>query len=293
MSNKNEGYIHVNSNQTLPIADYVSRLFPEMTSLQVQEAASVYEEYGTPVEQAIMAMGDCEPCNLLLKILGYTPFSSCSHLCLPDVQLARDIRGSFVEGQFAQSVSLWFDGRRRDSLLSYPRIMLKTFPTTSTGTPSSCPSHRILDALHSPVNSPPYKHRKLVFESIMSFAKYYDPNTKFDPTDITPHWDEYADGQTEMLFNRTEAGEAVAVPFETDPSLLRRCAYVFASLKTRCEDYDGDGFIGFGRRWRLRRRNDLIQVDKGWMCDAGVAGQLHCVYLFVNLFIAIITAYRS
>ena len=60
----------------------------------------------------------------------------------------------------------------------------------------------------------------------MSVAKYYDVNIKFDPSNITPHWDEYNMGKTEMLFNRTEAGAPVVTPITTDSTLVERCAYV-------------------------------------------------------------------
>ena len=60
----------------------------------------------------------------------------------------------------------------------------------------------------------------------MSLAKYYDVNIKFDPTNITPYWAEYDIGETEMLFNRTRADVPVVTPFQTDPTLLQRCAYV-------------------------------------------------------------------
>ena len=60
----------------------------------------------------------------------------------------------------------------------------------------------------------------------MSLAKYYDVNTKFDPTNITPYWDKYDIEQTEMMFNYTEAGVPAVLPIQTDPELLQRCAYV-------------------------------------------------------------------
>jgi hypothetical protein len=60
----------------------------------------------------------------------------------------------------------------------------------------------------------------------MSLAKYYDINIKFDPTNITPYWNEYYIGETEMLFNCTEAGVPVVMPIKTDPTLHERCAYV-------------------------------------------------------------------
>lgn len=43
---------------------------------------------------------------------------------------------------------------------------------------------------------------------------------------MTPYWDEYYIGETEMLFNRTEDYVPVVVPVKTDPALLERCAYV-------------------------------------------------------------------
>ena len=58
--NQNEGDYFVDGNETLTITDYVSQLFPDMTSLQVQEAAYIYQDYGTALEQAITVMGDCE-----------------------------------------------------------------------------------------------------------------------------------------------------------------------------------------------------------------------------------------
>jgi len=68
----------------------------------------------------------------------------------------------------------------------------------------------------------------------MSFAKYYDVNIKFDPTNVTPYWDKYVIGETEMLFNRTEGGVPVVMPIKTDPTIHQRCVYVhFLALVCR------------------------------------------------------------
>ena len=87
----------------------------------------------------------------------------------------------------------------------------------------------------------------------MTLAKYYDVNIKFDPTNITPYWDKYYIGETEMLFNRTDASVPVVTPIKTDPALLERCAYVHFPVEMK-----GDTlpmlvrvcpcFPGFGRR---------------------------------------------
>ena len=78
MSNQNEGNIFVNPNETLTITDYISELFPDMMCLQVQEAAHVYQNYGTAVEQAIAVMGDCKSKSCLIRReeLAYLGFSS-------------------------------------------------------------------------------------------------------------------------------------------------------------------------------------------------------------------------
>ena len=46
------------------ITDYVSSLFPDMTSFQLKEAASIYQKYGTPIEQAALVYGDCESSDI-------------------------------------------------------------------------------------------------------------------------------------------------------------------------------------------------------------------------------------
>ncbi|KAG6372175.1 Alpha/Beta hydrolase protein [Boletus reticuloceps] len=178
MGNQNEGNTFVDGNETLTITDYVSQLFPDMTFLQVQEAASVYQKYGTAVDQAIMVMGD-------------------SILVCPTYHLLHTFAGRSWKGLFAippayhgQDVAYYFD---------------------------------------SPGNPPPYNNAEFITafaQSFISLAKDYDVNVKFDPDNITPYWNEYYMAETEMLFNRTEAGAPVVMPIKTDPTLHERCAYV-------------------------------------------------------------------
>ncbi|KAJ7775486.1 Alpha/Beta hydrolase protein [Mycena metata] len=60
--------------------------------------------------------------------------------------------------------------------------------------------------------------------SFISFAISLDPNTKVKPT-ITPRWNKWSVGATEMLFNRTDAGAALVKPVETSNDLLKRCQF--------------------------------------------------------------------
>ena len=57
-----------------------------------------------------------------------------------------------------------------------------------------------------------------------AFAKFNsDVNNHPVPNVITPTWNQYAENNTEMLFNRT-GNDPDIQPFTTDPALLQRCA---------------------------------------------------------------------
>jgi hypothetical protein len=60
-------------------------------------------------------------------------------------------------------------------------------------------------------------------QSFLAVVMSLDPNEKFDSADVTPQWDGWGLEGTEMLFNVTEADEAVIHPIPTDPGLLARC----------------------------------------------------------------------
>ncbi|KIJ62991.1 hypothetical protein HYDPIDRAFT_93630 [Hydnomerulius pinastri MD-312] len=177
VGNSNEGNIFVEANETLTITDYVSQLFPDMTSTQIQEAAYIYQNYGTPLEQAITVMGD-------------------SIFVCPTYHLLQTFAGRSWKGIFA--------------------------------IPPAYHGNDVAYYFNSPGYAPPYNDTQFITafsQSFMSVAKYYDVNMKFDPTNITPYWDEYYIGATEMLFNRTEDYVPVVVPVKTDPALLQRCSF--------------------------------------------------------------------
>ncbi|KAJ3970094.1 Alpha/Beta hydrolase protein [Lentinula raphanica] len=59
-------------------------------------------------------------------------------------------------------------------------------------------------------------------EIFMAFVISQDPNDKIAPT-LTPHWNLYSQGETEMIFNRTVNGQPDVRVNSTDQSLLERC----------------------------------------------------------------------
>jgi len=76
--------------------------------------------------------------------------------------------------------------------------------------------------------TPPYDNPAFVasyVQSYMSFARFWDVNEKFDSINITPNWEPYSNGSTEMLFNHTEEGVPVIQPITTDGWLVERCSF--------------------------------------------------------------------
>ncbi|KAI5114554.1 hypothetical protein M0805_005237, partial [Coniferiporia weirii] len=61
--------------------------------------------------------------------------------------------------------------------------------------------------------------------SFFGVVKSLNPNFNPLPESVTPSWKMYSDGDTEMLFNVTESGEAQVLPFATDKGLLERCDF--------------------------------------------------------------------
>ncbi|KAJ7149815.1 Alpha/Beta hydrolase protein [Mycena crocata] len=77
-------------------------------------------------------------------------------------------------------------------------------------------------------STPPFNNTAFInafAQAFTSFAISLDPNVKVDPATITPHWNVWDNRNTEMLFNRTEAGQPVVHPITTSNALLGRCGF--------------------------------------------------------------------
>ncbi|KAG0695775.1 Alpha/Beta hydrolase protein [Suillus ampliporus] len=73
VTNSHEGNVFVNQSMTLDIADYVKTLFPNFGSAQAAGAVMMYQNQGSNVDQAILAIGEsifvC-PTYYLVKAFG-------------------------------------------------------------------------------------------------------------------------------------------------------------------------------------------------------------------------------
>ncbi|KAG0695772.1 Alpha/Beta hydrolase protein [Suillus ampliporus] len=180
VTNSHEGNIFVNQSMTLDIADYVKTLFPNFGSAQVAGAVMMYQNQGSNVDQAILAMSESTfvcPTYHLVKAFG-----------------ERGWKGEFAipPGVHGSDVKLYFT-----SLPYYPE-------------------------------SPTYNnsHFQTAFSnSFMAMAMYETPDDRYTPGDITPSWNSWRNGYTEMMFNETSAGVPDVYTFKTDMALLERCAY--------------------------------------------------------------------
>ena len=61
--------------------------------------------------------------------------------------------------------------------------------------------------------------------SFLKFARFLDPNTRINATDITPVWGSWSNSNIEMRFNKTDAGAPDVKTFTTDSGLLSRCSF--------------------------------------------------------------------
>jgi len=62
-------------------------------------------------------------------------------------------------------------------------------------------------------------------ESFLNFVMTLDPNMKWNSSNITPFWGLWTAGDTEMLFNVTEAGAPDIHSVTTSSALLKRCEF--------------------------------------------------------------------
>ncbi|KAF9000854.1 Alpha/Beta hydrolase protein [Cyathus striatus] len=61
-------------------------------------------------------------------------------------------------------------------------------------------------------------------DSFIDFAMTLNPNLKHNPADVKPLWSTWSNGNTEMLFNKTDSNLPVIHTVTTSSALLKRCA---------------------------------------------------------------------
>ncbi|KIM92464.1 hypothetical protein PILCRDRAFT_57666 [Piloderma croceum F 1598] len=160
---------------------------------------------------------------------------------------------------FVRQMFPYFSAKQTDQAASYYTALNATLPQASDQAIAImgesifiCPTHYLLKAFNGKswkgeFAIPPAYHGddlKYYFPSFKSYGPLFNntdfiksfsqsfldvvlslnPNTKFDPTNLTPAWNHWSSNNTEMLFNKTSTNEPDIRAVSTDAGLLERCA---------------------------------------------------------------------
>ncbi|KAF7349008.1 Carboxylic ester hydrolase [Mycena venus] len=185
VTNAFEGTTFVNQSTSLNATQYALDLFPNLGSAQAEEVGALYVDLGTSLFQTEAIMGE-------------------ALLICPTYYLLQAFAGRAFKGEFAIPPAI----HGLDAEYYFPSIMVD-FPDLFNPN-STFNNTAFIDAFA---------------QSFTSFAISLDPNIKVDPHTITPKWNPWNVGQTEMLFNKTEIGEPIVHPVKTSDALLRRCRF--------------------------------------------------------------------
>lgn len=123
--------------------------------------------------------------------------------------------------------------------LRFRQVITELAVTSDTTSPLLSEYTKLISHIH--VLSDQYMARSLIIAPAFDNAQFYasfaggflgvvrsfDPNIHPPvPNIITPHWNTFSSGHTEMLFNKTEDTQVDIRPVKTDRALLQRCEYV-------------------------------------------------------------------
>ncbi|KAK7017378.1 carboxylic ester hydrolase, partial [Favolaschia claudopus] len=184
VTNSNEGPGFVDQ-EAAASANATQYVLDLFPDLKAAQADKVYALY--------KALG--EPTSQLNAIMGDSIF-----VC-PTYYLLRAFAGRSFKGEMAILPAL----HGQDVLDYFPSVFID-FPEIATAFPFYN-NTAFIDAFS---------------QSFTSFAISLDPNVKVTQT-ITPRWNRWSAGHTEMLFNKTESDVPDVRSLKTDDALLERC----------------------------------------------------------------------
>ncbi|KAJ7503347.1 Alpha/Beta hydrolase protein [Mycena galericulata] len=189
VGNAFEGTIFVDQSTgaTANATQYALDVFPKFGPVQADTVGKLYAGLGTQLFQENAIQGE-------------------SLLICPTYYALQAFAGRSFKGEFAippathgNDVLYYFPS----IALDYPELIGRFFPPIFNNT-------AFVDAFA---------------QSFTSFAISLDPNVKVDPTTITPKWNTWDIGRTEMLFNKTDSGEPVVKAITTSDAFLERCQF--------------------------------------------------------------------
>ncbi|KAJ8083128.1 hypothetical protein PM082_008997 [Marasmius tenuissimus] len=195
-TNANEGDLFVNQTATpLSASQYAAELFPLLGQKETAQAGELYAGLGSDLVQENLIQGEAIfvcPTYYLLGAFKDRAYKVCSSwlISAPLNQYSR------LKGEFALPPAL----HAGDIAFYWPTL----------GAPITFNNTDFINAFA---------------QSFTSFAVSLDPNVKIDPSTITPQWDLYSTGDTEMVFNKTVDEQPDVLQITTDEELLQRCSF--------------------------------------------------------------------
>ncbi|KAJ7476916.1 Alpha/Beta hydrolase protein [Mycena galericulata] len=191
ITNAFEGTVFVNQSAaaTANATQYALDLYPNFGPAQADAVGKLYAGLGTQLFQEDAIQGE-------------------SIFICPTYYALHAFAGRSFKGEFAIPPAT----HGSDVLYYFPSTLID-FPEATAGFPPVYNNTAFVDAF---------------VQSFTSFAISLDPNVKVDPTTITPKWNKWDIGQTEMLFNKTESNEPVVKPVTTSDALLERCRFWYS-----------------------------------------------------------------
>lgn len=202
ITNAFEGTSFVNQSITSTAADYALDLFPKFGQVEADTAGLLYSGLGTRLFQVDAVQGECACLASIIHSTQLDMIIFTAIFICPTYSLLKAFPGRSFKGEFAIPPGL------------HGQDIVYYFPGTAT---------------------PPFDNTEFIdafAQSFTSFVISLDPNIKVDTTTITPEWNVWAVGNTEMLFNRTDAGDPEVHAVQTSNSLLERCLCVYSFLSS-------------------------------------------------------------
>ncbi|KAJ7149175.1 Alpha/Beta hydrolase protein [Mycena crocata] len=188
VTNAFEGAALVDPN-IVNATNFVFELFPKLDASDAARAGALYAGLGTQIFQGSAILAE-------------------SHFICPSYSLLRAFPGRSFKAEFAIPPAI------------HGMDVLAYFPSIATDVPELAAAFG--GAVYETVNPALID---AFAQTFTSFAISSDPNVKVDPASITPTWNRWRVGQTEMVFNATESGSPAVKLVKTDGALLKRCQF--------------------------------------------------------------------
>ncbi|KAJ7505618.1 Alpha/Beta hydrolase protein [Mycena galericulata] len=180
-------FVNQSTGATANATQYALNVFPKFGPVQADTVGKLYAGLGTQLFQENAIQGE-------------------SILICPTYFALQAFAGRSFKGEFSIPPAT----HGSDVLYYFPSIAID-FPELTAGFfPPKFNNTAFIDAFA---------------QSFTSFAISLDPNVKVDPKTITPKWNTWDIGRTEMLFNKTDSGEPVVKTVTTSDALLERCRF--------------------------------------------------------------------